>query len=118
MTIVRGGQQHKGGADKNFERQVRRGNGGEKGKKMSEKQRRRLDYEQDKRNGKTKQKPTVQEYGFMSACHCRGKGTCTYCIQERLHAERAKEQQQKQLENLRLEEARRVKMRRDYPWFL
>lgn len=55
---------------------------------MSEKQRRKVQYEKDKREGKSKPKSFVPEERWMSTCHCNDNGTCTFCVQKRRDVER------------------------------
>ena len=81
MARVKAAQQHQGGSGNNFESQVRHSNGGRKKEKRSQKQIYKDEYA--KRIGQTKPKQVVQEHCFMGSCHCRGKGTCTYCVEQK-----------------------------------
>ena len=82
MSKVRAGQQRQGGSENDLEAKVRNTGGKKKGKeKRSQKQIRKDKYA--KLIGQTKAKPVVDRYGFMTSCHCRGRGTCSCCIQRR-----------------------------------
>ena len=81
MSKVHAGQQRQGGSENHFESQVRHTNGRKnKGKKMSEKQRRSQLYAKQAAEDKAKPKSHVPEDVFMSVCHCNGAGTCSVCV--------------------------------------